>query len=136
MTELATTEVIERLFNHVGTPIPWELISDDNVWALRKDGEVLAVIGCQEMWSGFGQAWMAVDHDRVREKHGVWLTREARKLLRVESIARGYRQVRAMCFYQPHVAWAKLVGFTLEGVWLEAGPTSQNVYIMVYHRRH
>lgn len=136
MIELATDDVIRRVAHSANIPIPWDVIQvEGHTGVVLRDGEPVAIIGCQKLWQGCGQVWAMIDIDKVRG-HGLWLTRQIKRVLSEEMIWGEYRQIRAQCFYTRHADWLRLLGFRMEGVWLEAGPQFQNVYTLVYHRRH
>lgn len=133
--ELASTEIVEQVASVTGTEIPWGAFSTDSTTVIRLEGKPVAVFGCPSLWAGFGQAWGMVDFSAV-EGHGIWFIKEVRRVLNFACDKFGHRQVRALCFAYDHVRFAQLVGFELEGLWADAGPTFQDVFIMVYHRRH
>ena len=135
MIELAQDTAIQEVASAVGAEVPWHLLAPESTWAIHREGQPVAIFGCPQLWPGFGQVWGFVNFE-LAQGHGLWLTREARRALDrvVERFA--YRQVRAVCFSAEHIRWTELIGFQLEGVWQEAGPLSQDVFIMVFHRRH
>ena len=132
MIELASKEEIATVSDAVGFPVPAD---SGPCWVLSNDDGPVALWGCQALWPGCAQMWTIIDQERV-QGHGVWLTKQARKLLRQVSSENDYRQIRAMSLSPRDADWLKLLGFEMEGVWLAAGPQEQNVYILVYHRRH
>lgn len=134
MIEAANKEQLEELTQLTGVNVPWEIASRGDAWAIVLGGDLVAVIGCERSWEAHGQTWAVVDHEQAR-RHAIGFTREARRLLHEKSWEHDYRQVRAMCWTLPDIKWAELLGFQLEGVWKDAGPQFQDIFIMVYHRR-
>jgi len=132
MIELASEETISLLSQTIGVSLSAGV---GTCWALSDADGPVAIWGCQELWPGCAQMWAIIDHDRVRGQ-GVWLTRQAREIVRVAASENNYRQIRTMAMSPRDADWLKLLGFEMEGVWLAAGPQEQNVYILVYHRRH
>ena len=135
MIELASNDVIQEVADAIGAEAPWHMVTTESTTVIRRDGDPVAIFGCPPLWPGFGQAWGFVNFE-LAEGHGLWLTREVRKVMKHAMDKFNHRQARALCFTPEQIRWARLVGFTLEGVWKDAGPESQDVFIMVYHRRN
>ena len=134
MTEIATRDDLTTLARAVGAPANVVPFSEGNAWTLHRDGAPVLVTGVVEMWPGMGQVWTLSNHAAV-QGHGVWLTRQMRTLLAKVSWDKGFRQMRCMCLTPYDIRWCELVGWEMEGVWRDAGPQGQSVFIMVYHRR-
>ena len=132
MIELASKEAVASISKIAGVSLPAD---SGTCWALSNADGPVAIWGCQELWPGCAQMWAIIDHEGV-QGHGVWFTRQARQLLRQVASENNYRQIRVMALSPRDADWLKLLGFEMEGVWLAAGPQEQNVYILVYHRRH
>lgn len=133
--ERANDEMIEGMSTVSGFLASWDLIDTERTAVIRRDGEAVAVFGLGEVWAGLGQAWAMVDHEAAQQ-HSLWFIRETRRVMNVACHEFGYRQVRAFCFTYDNVRWTKLMGFETEGFWPEAGPEREDVFVMVYHRRH
>ena len=134
MIELATHDVIERLGLATGAQMPWDVIGNDSTWSLVFEDIPIAVFGVQQMWPGFGQLWGIVDKAKA-SGHGVWMTHQARQLMRQIVEEKDFRQVRTLCLCLEDIRWAELTGFETEGVWKDAGPQGESVFVMAYHRR-
>lgn len=134
MIEVASRGDLSIVARAVGVPENVVEFRDGEAWTLRRDGIPVLVAGCVEMWPGLGQVWVVTNRDAVTGL-GVWVTREMKSLLRQVSWDRGFRQMRCMCLTPKDIRWCEMVGFEMEGVWRDAGPQGQSVFIMVHHRR-
>ena len=133
MIRLATDEALHAISAKSGRDIPWALL-DDTTYVIEMDGEVVCAGGAPELWPGLGQSWAITLSDKITQP--IRFTREAKKQLLKVMDDKGYRQVRGLSYRYDEVRWNKTLGFEIEGVWKQAGPNFEDVFVLVYHRRH
>ena len=134
MIQIASKETIKNIISGFDLPVP-DIMDPETTYAVYLNEVPVAIGGCPQIWEGFGQTWGIVNEPLVAG-HGIWFTRQTRKALETVINKMNYRQVRAQCFGHKAVRFNIALGFQIEGVWKNAGPEGEHVFIMVYHRRH
>ena len=134
MIQLAAKDTISDIIAGFGLPVP-EVMDPETTYAVYLEGIPVAIGGVPQVWEGYGQTWGVVNEPLVAGR-GLWLIRQSRKALEAVVAKMNYRQVRAVCLGLDAIRFNRACGFQMEGVWRGAGPEGEDVFIMVYHRRH
>ena len=134
MIRPATEEALNAISAESGMEIPGGQADNDKTYVIEMDGEVVFAAGAPQMWPGLGQTWTITLRDKITQP--IKFTREVKKLLDQVMAEQNYRQLRVLTIGYDGVRWNKTLGFEVEGVWKKAGPNFEDVFVLVYHRRH
>ena len=135
MIEQVTLGHCDDIATTLQVQFPWSQVDNSNARVIVRDDEAVAILGYNEHWPGFVHVWALIIDERVAG-HGRWFTRQVAELLDYLIGEREARQVRYWATTHDEIRWGELLGFELESVMRGAGPQEQDIFTMVFHRRH